>query len=483
MGGRGRPRHPDILTPREWEVMDLLRAGRSNEEIATSLGISVAGAKYHVSEILGKLQLSDRKQAATWRPDEAPHARALSLPFVRFVRRDTVPALVGASAATVVVVALGLLIWGIVASRDGESASGAWTYDGTHSDYASVVVFDLANRQATQIPVPDDTAYARWVKDGETFIARQQNGAPDGYAIYGLDGQRVLTPLLQGDLTSDVVPAPGGDALIVGRTDNQYLVSELPDGFGSTLLTNARNIAFSPDGSRMAFLTVGGSDKEGINHDWRSIMIAEKSELTGYSGSAMALQSQREADGLMDLARRPWSPHVQPWSPDSQYLLVVRHEPCFQGVATASCYGLPSYEVYGTQLTGKTFWSAYPQELQSVMWAGPGRLFITFFPDREYDPDFPDAQSLYVDFGLLKEPVPAVLQGACCVTFSPDGRYAVVLQQDEESGERRCSLVDSATGAEIAGFDARDADIRIFCGSVDWTADATKALVSSGNGN
>ena len=25
MSGRGRPKHPDILTPREWEVMDELR--------------------------------------------------------------------------------------------------------------------------------------------------------------------------------------------------------------------------------------------------------------------------------------------------------------------------------------------------------------------------------------------------------------------------------------------------------------------------
>ena len=31
---RGRPKHPDILTPREWEVLALLRDGASNDEIA-----------------------------------------------------------------------------------------------------------------------------------------------------------------------------------------------------------------------------------------------------------------------------------------------------------------------------------------------------------------------------------------------------------------------------------------------------------------
>jgi WD40 repeat protein len=290
------------------------------------------------------------------------------------------------------------------------------------------------------------------------------------------------TPPLQDFLTSDVVPAPDGSALLVGRTDNQYLVSDIPTGLGSTLLDRARNLAFSPDGRRMAYVTVGGSDKDNVNHDWRSIIIAEKSELTGYAGGGIAIQSQREADGLMDLVRQPWSPDVQPWSADGNYLLVVRYDSCFLGPAP-NCCGLPSYEVYGTQLTGKTFWSAYPRQLQSAIWAGPHRLFVTFFPDGEYDPDYPDAQSLFADFGTLKQPAPAVLQGACCVSFSPDGRYAVVRRLDEATGRQRCSLVDSSTGDEIAGFDAGDGDIYIFCGSVSWTSDGAQALVSSANGN
>ena len=70
MGRRGRPPHPDILTPREWEVLELLREGLSNPEIAQRLGISRAGARYHVSEILGKLAVESREEAARWRPAE-----------------------------------------------------------------------------------------------------------------------------------------------------------------------------------------------------------------------------------------------------------------------------------------------------------------------------------------------------------------------------------------------------------------------------
>ncbi|MGE0059078.1 MAG: LuxR C-terminal-related transcriptional regulator, partial [Dehalococcoidia bacterium] len=53
--GRGRPPHPDILTPREWEVLELIDQGLTNEQIASQLGISPDGAKYHVAQILAKL--------------------------------------------------------------------------------------------------------------------------------------------------------------------------------------------------------------------------------------------------------------------------------------------------------------------------------------------------------------------------------------------------------------------------------------------
>jgi hypothetical protein len=48
-------------------VLDLLRRGRSNREIAGELGISLAGAKYHVSQIISKLGVSSREEAASWR--------------------------------------------------------------------------------------------------------------------------------------------------------------------------------------------------------------------------------------------------------------------------------------------------------------------------------------------------------------------------------------------------------------------------------
>jgi LuxR family maltose regulon positive regulatory protein len=52
------------LTPREREVLRLIAAGRSNPEIAAELVIAVTTVKTHVKNIYGKLQVTNRIQAA-----------------------------------------------------------------------------------------------------------------------------------------------------------------------------------------------------------------------------------------------------------------------------------------------------------------------------------------------------------------------------------------------------------------------------------
>jgi DNA-binding NarL/FixJ family response regulator len=54
------------LTARELEVLRLVGAGRANKQIAAELGISERTARTHVSNILAKLGLSSRTQAALW---------------------------------------------------------------------------------------------------------------------------------------------------------------------------------------------------------------------------------------------------------------------------------------------------------------------------------------------------------------------------------------------------------------------------------
>jgi len=103
MGQRGRPRTAGLLTPREQEVLDLIRAGRTNSQIAEALGISVETVKQHVSAVLAKLGVETREEAAAWREEERP--------------RRSFWRLLGAAAGLAIVASavagLALLAWGV----------------------------------------------------------------------------------------------------------------------------------------------------------------------------------------------------------------------------------------------------------------------------------------------------------------------------------------------------------------------------------
>jgi DNA-binding NarL/FixJ family response regulator len=55
-----------ILTGREMQVLRHISMGLSNREVGKSLGISVETVKEHVQNILRKLNVNDRTQAAVW---------------------------------------------------------------------------------------------------------------------------------------------------------------------------------------------------------------------------------------------------------------------------------------------------------------------------------------------------------------------------------------------------------------------------------
>ena len=65
----GRPRYPGVLTPAERRVLEELRDGGSNAEIAARLGISRETVKTHIASMLSKLDLSNRHELAGWQPE------------------------------------------------------------------------------------------------------------------------------------------------------------------------------------------------------------------------------------------------------------------------------------------------------------------------------------------------------------------------------------------------------------------------------
>jgi DNA-binding CsgD family transcriptional regulator len=100
---RGRPPHPDVLTPRQWQVVALLHEGLTNERIAARLGITADGAKYHVAEIISKLGVSTREEAA--QAAERRRRQPVALPWFALLRRPWL-AFAGIGAAILATVAI-----------------------------------------------------------------------------------------------------------------------------------------------------------------------------------------------------------------------------------------------------------------------------------------------------------------------------------------------------------------------------------------
>jgi DNA-binding NarL/FixJ family response regulator len=67
MASKELPPDTDVpLTPRETQVLRLVAMGLSNREIGDALAISVETVKEHVQNLLRKVAVSDRTQAAVW---------------------------------------------------------------------------------------------------------------------------------------------------------------------------------------------------------------------------------------------------------------------------------------------------------------------------------------------------------------------------------------------------------------------------------
>jgi DNA-binding NarL/FixJ family response regulator len=63
---------PNDLSPREQEVLQLVRKGRANKQIARDLGISERTVKAHLTSVFARIGVADRTQAALWAERNLP---------------------------------------------------------------------------------------------------------------------------------------------------------------------------------------------------------------------------------------------------------------------------------------------------------------------------------------------------------------------------------------------------------------------------
>lgn len=215
-------------SPRQKQVLDLLAKRRTNGQIAEELGISLDGAKYHVSEVITKLDVDSREEAAEWwRQQKGLRARLRVL-----TRTGSAPAVVrwlglggaGASALAVIAIVSVVIIGG---GADQEAASPEQTP-------VEVSTEPVATGVATpNVPDDDDQGSATLTEIGGVPVrelSRGEDVSLDDYAViietgcYQCDGP--ATSLLRlyrsdsGDLVQDTLfEAPGDEARYIHSYD------------------------------------------------------------------------------------------------------------------------------------------------------------------------------------------------------------------------------------------------------------------------
>ena len=138
-------------TARQREVLDLIARSKTNQQIADALGVSLDGAKWHMREILSKLDVETREEAAEyWR-----RRTGLAPRFARLFRAITGAGIAGkwlatALAAGVVtgVAALGFVL--LAASGDSPTVADTESLPATAS--TTTIASATASATATEDP-------------------------------------------------------------------------------------------------------------------------------------------------------------------------------------------------------------------------------------------------------------------------------------------------------------------------------------------
>lgn len=270
---RGRPRHPDVLTPAEWRVLEHLREGLSNPEIADRLGLSINTVRTHVASMLAKLDMPDRHALAEWTGRPATESTAsrrlaalLPLDWIRTATTSAVApakalALTGVSIAGVAAVVIAMQ----AARGDAASMSGglvapdpligrvAYVHDG------DLWIRDVPDGTPRRLVSDGAASNPRWSPSGEWILADRTVVAIDG--SNQRDGTGCLAWSPAADQLACVVDA---GALRIedadGSRGKQFDVAGLVPGIDDVL----RLIPFwGPDGSTVGWVIEAQSTDPG----------------------------------------------------------------------------------------------------------------------------------------------------------------------------------------------------------------------------
>ncbi len=231
-------------------MLALLREGLTNEQLAERLGITERTAKFHVSEILSKLGVNSREEAAAWQPEERPRLpwRLAATAPLAFVWRKSSGGLnalgIVIGGAMVTAAIAGIVLLAVMLSRGGGSPGGLTSVKPRIAFSAGGSIYTV---------VPDGSDLRKVVPADRGWGNAAPALSPDGTKIAFTRDEDIW-----------IADADGNQARKLAA------VAELqtpPDGAASNWSLGAQSIAWSPDGKHIAYVLgrIGGS---GVQELW-----------------------------------------------------------------------------------------------------------------------------------------------------------------------------------------------------------------------
>ncbi|MBE0608769.1 MAG: hypothetical protein IH609_05280 [Dehalococcoidia bacterium] len=310
----GRKRHPEPLTPAEQRVLEEVRTGATNPEIAIRLGLSINTVKYHVANMLAKTGLDDRRELRQWcMPREGTSNWWL---------RGAV-ALGGLVVVVAAVVAIGLFV-----GDDGQRDIGVWVAYSpgprTSTLPQRIIVRELISGEEHQLASQDGWLLhaPQWSPTGDHLLALESdsNGGPNRVVVFDRsnwrrseavtgafsaawspDGQRIVAASSAGVALMDsggailavhpdqvggapgVLPrywSPGGShvvvfrgsrTLVISRNGDVWTIDDLPSVGDLPLPSSPTIVGWSADGSFVLLAERSGQDTFKVDPDARTV--------------------------------------------------------------------------------------------------------------------------------------------------------------------------------------------------------------------
>jgi Tol biopolymer transport system component len=238
-----------------------MRQRKPYAEIAVAFGISVAGVKYHVANMLGKLGLADREALIAWVPEARP---ALRPGRSRFVAATLLK-----WAAAVAAVASGVLV--LAALRGDSQDNGEAT---SRSVIPTVLALGIGGAQPDasvfEIALSADGRYVAFATAATNIVAADTNAVSDVFVREIASGRNVRVSVTSGGVEANGASRAPSISADGRRVAFESVASNLvdgdrngdPDDVETRILQSFRDAIGGVDavGRERMFRDVGGCD-------------------------------------------------------------------------------------------------------------------------------------------------------------------------------------------------------------------------------